>query len=453
MTDPLRRTGPRPPVRIVHLGLGSFFRAHQAWYTDWAPDADAWGVAAFAGRSRDLADTLEEQGGAYTLVTRAADGDRFDVVGSVVRAHAAGDHEAWLGYLADPRVAVLTLTVTEAGYRRGGDGGLDLADAEVVADVARLRTHPRTPVTTAPARLVAGLLARRAAGAGPLAVVPCDNLPDNGEVTAHVVRALAAAVDERLLAWVDEHVSFVTTVVDRITPRTTPDDVGTVAAATGRHDAAPVVTEPFSEWVLSGHFPAGRPRWEDAGAVVTDDVTPYEQRKLWLLNGAHSLLAYAASARGHATVADAVADPTCRGWVQQWWAEASRHLPQPEEDLDTYRSALLERFENPRIRHQLAQIAADGSQKLPVRVLPALRLERAAGRVPSGATRALGGWLAHLRGTGAPVTDPRGDELRALAAGEPVGAARRVLKALDDELADDADVVAAVAVHARELGS
>ncbi|MFP5334693.1 MAG: mannitol dehydrogenase family protein, partial [Actinomycetes bacterium] len=113
-------------MRIVHLGLGSFFRAHQAWYTDWAPDADAWGVAAFAGRSRDLADTLEEQGGAYTLVTRAADGDRFDVVGSVVRAHAAGDHEAWLGYLADPRVAVLTLTVTEAGYRRGGDGGLDL---------------------------------------------------------------------------------------------------------------------------------------------------------------------------------------------------------------------------------------------------------------------------------------------------------------------------------------
>jgi fructuronate reductase len=205
--------------------------------------------------------------------------------------------------------------------------------------------------------------------------------------------------------WIRDHVSFVTTMVDRITPRTTPEDVAAAASLAGFADAIPVVTEPFSEWVLSGVFPAGRPQWEAGGARFVADVHPHEQRKLLLLNGGHSLLAYAGSARGHETIASAVADPVCLGWLNQWWDEAVRHVPLPATELTAYRAALLERFANPRIRHTLAQIAADGSQKIPIRVLPVLRGEVAEGRIPPGAVRIVAAWIDHLRGKGAPVSD------------------------------------------------
>jgi fructuronate reductase len=401
---------------MVHLGLGSFFRAHQAWYTDRAADAEDWGIAAFPGRSRELADALTAQDGLYTLITRAAGGDEFDVVRSVVRAHAAGDSEAWLGYLASPDVRVVTVTVTEAGYR---------PDA-------------------APARLLAGLRARRAADAGPLTLVPCDNLPDNGAVLETALRELA---DPSLREWLDQSVSIATTMVDRITPEPTDADRRAVLDGTGVDDRCPVATEPFSEWVLSGAFPGGRPAWETSGAVLTDDIAPFENRKLWLLNGAHSLLAYAGSVRGHATVADAVADPVCVAWVQQWWDTCAPHLALPDEDVAAYRAALLARFANPRMRHALAQIATDGSQKLPVRILPVLRLERAAGRLPDVAVTVLAAWVLHLRGAGAPVRDVRAADLVPLADGPLPG----VLAALEPGLADDPDLVAAVRARCGDL--
>lgn len=170
------------------------------------------------------------------------------------------------------------MTVTEAGYVCGGDGGLDRDRPEIRADIAALRVDRRAPVRTAPARLLAGLAARRGADAGPLALVPCDNLPDNGAVVARVLRDLAEMLDPALAAWLAESVSEVTTMVDRITPATTPEDLRTVAKATGLSDRCSVVTEPFSEWVISGGFPTGRPRWEDAGATVTTDVAPFERR-------------------------------------------------------------------------------------------------------------------------------------------------------------------------------
>lgn len=421
----LSRTAPAPPVRVVHLGLGSFFRAHQAWYTHHAPDAAGWGIAAFSGRSAALAEALAAQDGRYTLVTRAADGDRFEIVDSVSAAHTAADREAWLGYLSSPEVAVVTLTVTEAGYRPGPGSAAD--------------------------RLVAGLVARRAADAGPLTLLPCDNLAHNGAVLANAVTEVAGRTDPTLLPWLASSVSFATTMVDRITPRTTDDDVRTVSAATGVDDAVPVVTEPFSEWVVSGAFPAGRPTWEAAGARFTDDLAPFEQRKLWLLNGAHSLLAYAAPLRGAVTVADAVADPVVRGWLDAWWGDASAHLPQPAAELAAYRAALLERFTNPRMRHRLAQVAADGSQKLPVRVLPVVRAERAAGRLPAGAAVVLAAWVCHLRGAGSPVDDVRAEQYRPLAQGPLPEAVRRVLDALDPEAGADPELVAAVAAVAKEL--
>jgi fructuronate reductase len=427
----------------VHLGLGNFFRAHQAWYTERAPDAADWGYAAFTGRRGDLADALAPQEGLYTLVTRAEAGDRFEVVNSLARAHAATDHDAWLGYMSSPDVGAITLTVTEAGYFWGAGGELERDHPAVRADLETLRGDRTALVRTAPARLVAGLLARRAADAGPLTLVPCDNLPGNGAVVRRVVEDLAELVDPELTGWIEESVTTVTTMVDRITPRTTPEDVDLVVERTGIDDRAPVVTEPFTEWVLSGTFSAGRPRWEDAGATFTDDVTPYEDRKLWLLNGGHSMLAYAGSALGHQTVAEAVTDERCAAWLEQWWAEASPHLSLPASDVGAYRAALAERFANPRIQHRLAQIAADGSQKLPVRILPVLRLERAAGRLPEGAVRILAAWVAHLRGAGAPVQDPRGADLAALAAAPLPEAVRRVFDAIDPALGGDDEVVAA----------
>jgi len=435
-------------VRIVHLGLGGFFRAHQAWYTGAAPDAADWGIAAFTGRSRALADELTRQHGRYTLVVRGPHGDDMSEQRAVSEALPGADLAAWGDRMARPEVAVVTLTVTEAGYRRDPHGGLDVDDPQVRADLAALRDggadlaalRGGAAVVTAPGRLVAGLAARRAAGAGPLAVVSCDNLPGNGTVTARVVTELASTADPALAGWIRDNVSFVTTMVDRITPRTTSDDVRAVEKRTGRRDAAPVVTEPFTEWVLSGEFPAGRPAWEAAGARFVDDVHPHETRKLLLLNGGHSLLAYLGSARGHDTIAGAMADPVCRGWLDQWWDDAAWHVPLPAADLTAYRAALVERFDNPRIRHTLAQIAADGSQKIPIRVLPVLRAERAEGRLPTGAVRILAAWIAHLRGAGAPVNDPGAAPYRERAASPAA-----VLALLAPDLAADTALTEALA--------
>ncbi|WP_240670520.1 mannitol dehydrogenase family protein [Actinoplanes solisilvae] len=390
------------PLRMAHLGLGGFFRAHQAWYTGFDEE---WGIAAFTGRSAELAASLNRQDCRYTLVLRGPSTDELQVQTSIVAAHPGSDAAAWRTTVALPSVSVITLTMTEAAYAPSG----------VVAD-----------------RLVSGLSARRLAGSGPVAVVSCDNLPGNGEVTARVVHELAARLDPALDEWITANVSFVATMVDRITPRTTPSDVREVAATGGWDDLAPVVTEPFTEWVLSGDFPAGRPAWEKGGARFVDDVVPHETRKLLLLNGGHSLLAYAGSARGHGTVAAAVADPVCRAWLDEWWDEASRHVPLPAAELTAYRAALIERFANPRIRHTLAQIAADGSQKIPIRVVPVLRAERAAGRPATGAARVLAAWIDHLRGIGAPVTDAGAAPYVAAA-----GSVHDVLALLAPDLAED----------------
>jgi fructuronate reductase len=446
---------PAAPVRHVHLGLGNFFRAHQAWYTEHAPDAADWGIAAFTGRSTALASALAAQDGLYTLGTRAADDDHFAVISSVSAAHPGADHASWLGYLASPDVQVVTLTVTEAGYLRGsdggGDGGLDTGHPAVQADLTALRSDPAAPVRTVPGRLAAGLAARRRAGAGPLTVVPCDNLPGNGPAAHRVLTDFAVLLDPSLEQWITESVRFVTTVADRITPRLTAQDPAVVQARTGISDRAPVVTEPFSEWVLSGSFAAGRPAWHEAGATFTDHIGPFEQRKLWLLNGGHCLLAYAGALRGHRTVAGAIADQVCRGWLQQWWDEAAQHLNLPAGSIAAYQAALAGRFGNPRIRYLLAQVATDGSVKLPVRILPVLRAERTAGRLPPGAIRVLAAWVCHLRGLGAPISDPRAAELTAQAAGPLTGAVRAVLACLDPALGADQDLIAATEAQINEL--
>jgi fructuronate reductase len=433
-------TGPAAPVRIVHLGLGAFHRAHQAWYTKRASDGAQWGIAAFTGRRPDAATALSAQDGLYTLIERAGNGDSFELMTSIVEAHDGADVAALSRLVAAPTTAMVTLTLTEAAYNLAADGTLDLAKPAVQDDIDVLRAITGTDgagsaaAVTAPGRLVQALASRRSAGAGPIAVVSCDNLANNAVAARAAIGGLADVVDPGLGAWIAENVSFVGTSIDRITPRTTEAEIALVAAETGFADSSPVVTEPFSDWVLSGAFPAGRPDWESAGAVFVDEIEHFENRKLWLLNGAHSILAYGGLLRGHATVADAIADGTCRRWVDEWWDQASAHLCQPAPMLADYREQLLRRFANPRIRHLLSQIAMDGSQKLRVRVVPVLRRERAAGRPGGAALRVLACWIAYLRSAPADLYDPPVQRLRVRT--------RDMLSVLDSELAGESGLVA-----------
>jgi fructuronate reductase len=452
-----RSTVDRPapsPIRIAHLGLGAFARAHLGWYTAKAPDASSWGIAGFAGRSPDLARRLAPQDGLYTLVTRDGSGSTYDVLGALAEVHPAGDLEPWLALFAADDLAIASVTVTEAGYCRDAHGALDLPRDDIRRDLVALREMPSGAEgrpSTAPGRLVAGLAHRRRAGGGPLTLLSCDNLRTNGQVLHRVVSQLAAEVDPALAAWVEDQVCFPDSVVDRITPETVDADRAEVRSATGHQDDAPVVTEPYAEWVLQDAFPAGRPGWEAPGARFVDDVEPFESRKLLLLNGSHTIMALAGSTRGHETVADAISDPTCRRWVEQWWDEAQRHLSLPGQEITEYRTALLNRFANTAIQHRLSQIARDSSQKVPIRILPVLTAERSAGRLPEGAARAVAAWVVHLRGRGAPVHDPAADRLVPLVAGGLDDAVVSVLGELEPDLAADRELVAEVTRLGRQL--
>ena len=439
---------------MVHLGVGNFHRAHQAWYTANSPDADQWGIAAFTGRRTDMADALKPQDGLYTLITRSGEGDSFELIGTLSAIHAAAEHETYLNYLSRTELAIITITVTEAAYLRGADGHLDAGQDVIVSDLEALRSDPRNPVASLPARLVAGLAARRTAGAAALTILSCDNLPENGAVTKTIVQDFAALLDETLPDWIDTNIDFATSMVDRITPGTTDEDLAVVQQACGYFDAYPVATEPFSEWVISGGFPAGRPRWEEAGATLVDHVEPFEQRKLWLLNGSHSMLAYAGSIRGHSTIDEAIADPACRSWVEMFWDEASRHLTLPAADIAEYRAALLRRFSNPRAGDLLARIAADGSTKLLVRTVPTIRAERTAGRVPIGCATTVAAWVLHLRGLGAPIKDAGATAAREAAnSGDLPDVVPAVLDTLEPGLGADRDFVDAVLGQAKAMQS
>jgi fructuronate reductase len=417
------------PVRIVHLGLGAFFRAHQAWYTERVDTAREWGIAAFTGRSPTAAEELAAQDGLFTLLTKHADRDETEIVRAISEAHDGADLEQLHRLVAAPDTAIVTLTITEAGYPADASGWS--ADVEAI----RAGGDPRGAL----ARLVTALDARRGAGAGAIAVVPCDNLPENGALTRTAVLGIARELDPLLASWIAENVAFASTSIDRITPRTTDDDVVAVRELTGWEDRSSVVTEPFRDWVIQGEFPAGRPAWEDAGARFVGDLEPWEQRKLWLLNGAHTLLANAGPARGHTTVAEAIVDGELRGAVDALWDEAQRQLPE-ELDVTAYREALLERFENPRIRHLLAQIAQDSLQKLRVRVAPVALAELEAGRDASGSARAIGAWVRQVL-AGDDQTDRGEAEITAArSASDPVHA---LVAAVEPRLADHERFLAA----------
>ncbi|GAA2078222.1 mannitol dehydrogenase family protein [Microbacterium hatanonis] len=444
MTSPsLRRSAKAPTVRIVHLGLGAFSRSHTAWYTQRSVDGADWGIAAYTGRSRNLPDRLNAQFGVYTLVERDSDGDRPSVVSSVVRAHPGDDLPALMHDLAAPDTAVVTLTITEVGYRLTPSDEPDLDDPSVRADIAGLSAIATGDLaladarpTTAMGRLLLGFEARRRAGGGPLAVLSCDNLPDNGGRLRRGMSSWARNTAPELHRWIMANVAFASSSVDRITPRIS--DAEEDALRVRFDDLAPVVAEPFSDWVISGEFPAGRPDWESAGARFVDELEPWEARKLWLLNGAHTLLACQGLRRGHATVADAIADPACRAAVDALWDEAESALPDGL-DIPAYRDALLSRFENPRIEHRLEQIARDTTTKVRLRIAPVAERERSLDRSAAACAFAFACWIFATE-AGMLPSEERPTEARPT---------KDWVGAVSPALADDADFVHEVerAVH------
>lgn len=457
-----RRLKPLPnaPVRIVHLGLGAFHRSHEAWYTQHAADAAEWGIAAFTGRRPDAALALAAQDGLFTLIERSGSGDTFEVIGSIVEAVDGADVGRLCELVSAPATALVTLTITEAAYGLASDGSFDAGSPGVAGDLAVLpggagtggtggtAGQPTTPL----GRLVLALAARRDAGGGPLAVVSCDNLSGNGDVARRAVTGMAEAWDIDLASWIGENVSFVSTSVDRITPRTTESDIAEVEERCGYRDSSPVVAEPFRDWVLSGEFPAGRPRWEDAGAVVVDDIEPYENRKLWLLNGAHSLLAYAGQLRGHTTVAQALEDPLCRDAVESFWDEAAEHLHGQDLHVPEYREALRRRFGNGRIAHHLSQIAADGTTKLRMRALPVLAAERSQGRSGAGSALMLAAWIDYVAGR-TELQDPLSTDILAANGSEGQARVAALLDLVSPQLSQDPQIVALVAASCGTFAS
>jgi fructuronate reductase len=445
-------------VRAAHIGLGSFHRAHQVWVTELAnralladgEDADALaGYASYTGRRPDAARRLTAQDGLYHLLVKGKSGDSAELVSALTHPADGGSTDAG-ALLTDPAVSVVTLTITEAGYRRNADGGLDTTDPDVVHDIATLSAGG-ADLRTAPARIVAAVRGRAAAGHRPVAVVSCDNLIGNGNALARVVTELTATALPGLVDTMAA-TAFVNTMVDRITPRTVDADRSTVRELTGFDDADPVPCEPFIEWLLAGAFPSGHPSWDRGGARFVDDVQPFEHRKLWLLNGAHSLLAYVGGLRGHETVDAAMGDPECVRLMNAWWDDATVQLTLPAAEITAYRAALTERFENPRIRHLLAQIAGDGSQKLPVRLVPVLTATRAAGASCEAGVQLAAAYVAHLRGQGLPVTDVAAQRMTNIAGGPLEDAVPRVLDALSQGLGDDADLAGDVVSAAHALG-
>ncbi len=386
-------------VGIVHLGLGAFHRAHQAVYTDaLLHDDPRWGICGVSLKTPRATAGLAPQDGLYSVLWKGAAGTRAQVIGSLREVCFAGDDRPGLvRRMADPRIAVVTLTVTEKGYSHDpATGALNFAHPDIAADLA----HPHAPVS-AVGTLVAALDARRAANSGPLSIVCCDNLPHNGHTLAALVREFAHARDPALPAWIDDHASFPDTMVDRIVPATTPADIAEAATLLGVDDASPVCAEHYGQWVIENRFAGAHPDWDTVGAQYASDVGVYETMKLRLLNGSHSAIAYLGFLMGHATVWQATADPLLAHFVERLMADeiVPTLMAPPGVDLAGYCASLLARFRNTALPHRTQQIAMDGSQKLPQRLLDTIRDRRRAGAAYPRLATAVGGWIRYASGS------------------------------------------------------
>ncbi len=403
---------------IVHIGLGAFHRAHQAVHTDdaLASAGGDWRIIGVSLRSSQIVDALNEQRGLFTVLERGSAGTSARIVGSIRNAIAVNrGPRSLLAALAGPGIRIVSLTVTEKAYGIDRRSGAVTPDHPAIAsDLANRDAPPRSVLGA----LVEGLKRRRAAGTFPFAVLCCDNLPENGRLIRSGVLDFARRVDPDLAAWIEAEVAFPGTMVDRITPAPTQETFDDAARLTGLSDLAAVETEPFSQWVIEDNFPAGRPAWEAGGAIFTGDVAPYERMKLRMLNGAHSLIAYAGFVSGLEYVRDAMAHGPLKALVVRHLRAAAATLaPLDGINFIDYANSLVSRFENPAMAHRTWQIAMDGTEKLPQRLLEPAVYALAQSQDIRAFAFAVAAWMDYCNGQTDSLTkyelrDPREAELR-----------------------------------------
>jgi fructuronate reductase len=426
---------------VVHLGLGAFHRAHQALYTETvlANNDARWGILGVSLRSLAVSDALRPQDGLYSVIERHGSGVHARVIGAVHRVlHAPTALAQVLDAIADPNVHVVTITVTEKGYcQHPASGDLDLDDGGIQHDLAQ----PESPQSTL--GVLAAGIQRRPTRAS-LTVLCCDNMKSNGPTVQRLLSQYARHVDRALAHRIETQIAFPSTMVDRIVPAATPDSLAWAEQRLGLRDEAAIVCEPFTQWVIEDRFTSARPAWEQAGALFTGDVRPFEAMKLRLLNGTHSAIAYVGQLRGQRTVSDAMADPLVGPFARSLMKEDLRATVVAPSGFDVsgYCDQLLRRFENPALAHRTEQIAMDGTQKVPVRWLPPLRESLRKGVERPRLERALAAWLHYL-------LVPRDEAGEALTINDP-GAATLVsrLRTAGDEM----ETVRSALAHASIFG-
>lgn len=390
---------------IVHLSVGNFHRAHQAWYMDQVLEAAGlqdWGIVG-VGLIDDATERLKleafpAQDDLYTLTRYAADGSvRHQIIGSIIEyIFAPGDPEAVLRRMASPEIRIVTMTITEGGYNQDPESGTYRLGAR--ATQAELAA-PATP-SSAFGYIVEALRRRREAGTQPFTVLSCDNLRNNGAITRRAVIAHATALDSSLGEWVEKNVMFPNSMVDRITPAVLKEDADRVNAECGVHDRLPIISEDYVQWVIEDNFCNARPPFEQFGVRMTDDVHPYELAKVRMLNASHSMLAYPGQLAGLESVKDAVDNPLIHHLVLDFMTQDVMPLLTAPEgmDLEQYRDKILARFGNPHVGDRLARITGDGRSKLPTFLLPTLAALRERGAPTDRIAFVLACFLQYLAG-------------------------------------------------------
>lgn len=455
-------------IGIVHFGIGAFHRSHQAVFTEDAAAATGetgWGILGVTGRTDAVVRQLRPQGCLYGVLQKDAASTRLRIIGSVREvAWPGNDSERVLDALQSMSTHIASLTITEKGYSRAADGTIDQAAPGVQHDLGLIRRelageHEGGASHTAIGLLVRGLARRYRVNREPITVLPCDNIVHNGAMVKTVMVSLAAAAASggpeagrsEWLGWLEESVSYPSTMVDRITPAVTSADREEAFHLLGLVDEALVVAEPFSQWVIEDDFAGPRPAWEKAGATMTDDVAPFESAKLRILNATHSLLAYLGALAGHETIADAVRDAALVAVARRMLDDdvLPTLVSLPGLELEHYRDEVLERFANPALAHTTLQVAMDGSQKLPNRILCTIEDRLAAGAMPTGLALAVAAWILFIASTtepgGATLDDPLADKLVA---------AVQSASAIDTDAASVVDSVFAIReIFSPQLGA
>lgn len=444
---------------IVHIGVGGFHRAHQALYLDnyLAQNPDDWGICGVGLLEFDqkMRDVMQSQDCLYTLVERSPDKDEARVIGSIVDyRYALDNREAVIEALAAPQCRIVTLTITEGGYYVvEGTGEFDASHPTIQHDLQ----HPDEPHGVF-GFLTAALERLRLRGLRPFTVLSCDNLQGNGDLVGRMLTAFAKKQNPDLGRWIEQNVAFPNSMVDRITPSTTPADIQMVREQFGIEDSWPVVAEPFLQWVIEDKFSATRPDWESVGVQMTDDVKPYEMMKLRLLNASHSLIGYLGSLLGYTYTSEAMNDALTRQAVERLMDEVSPTLPSlPGIDLSSYKQTLVERFGNPKVRDQLSRLCLNGSDKIPKFILGSLRDKLTRGESITYLSFAIAVWFRYLNGKDdqgklLPVDDPMATLLteKALAGKSDPMPLLKVEKIFGD-LSHSSTIVAAVTHHLQQL--